>query len=774
MKLKTIIEALKKFAKNIVFILGVRPAYRLELILTALAVVVFAVSYVVLGSVVPRYISLSVSAAIIVSPLLLQYINYRRKIKIVGPENASKVPQPAVPLITIITSAVMAAMAPILTPLAVLNALFIEDITVFVTSVDIDKAKRSVKVLIEPLSRREMVVLQFIVIGSALVSYFLTRNLMVIIYPVVSYILFLYSVIYMPPEYRAPTKEGGLLEDIGRRIPYLYFLYMWFYSRPSAIRRGKEAGYIGNSYVQFVRRMAGVFVLSIYVALALSPLLFVVLGSIALLLPVFAAAAVFFLPLIVFMQRRSSRSGKINRNLLLILSYLASMASVAEDFTAAFMNLKNTPELAKLFGLEKEVDIYLKIYSVRGSTELALDEYATTIPHDFYRDTIRAIKDLLEHEGHGAVFRSLVNRLRDYTVRYIDRVTTTFQSIASNVISVMILLETAVPIVLFLADPSMMPIILAFSGIISGFMVTAIASATLPDLPSEFVHAKPRYRYGAVMFTVTASVLAIVEYILVPDLLTILIPLNAAPAFFASLYLVSKYDMDLNNDLLNKFPDLLVLFSSSMSIHNSVSKALLDLSMQEVFTSRMRRAFQRLANIFEYASVERLSYKGPYWYKYFMFMVGIAARYGSTPRELYKAISDFMLEYKKFFSSVQNFGRSVLFLVLIAILVMNIEVTIATEFMMIMTKSGVKESATQIGVQTPFPILSPDEIEQIQFASYVSLLIVAIVNGVALAKSSTGTIRDGRWVLLLYLLQVVLIYLGRTTSYGIKLTPPPQ
>jgi len=769
---KAYIEALKRLAKNIIFILGIRPAYRFELILTFIAIATFIVSYIILGNMIPQSVSLSTSALILVSPTLIQIYNYRRKLKIMGSENASKIPPPAIPLITVITSATIAALAPVLTFVAIFNALFIEDVATFLSAVDVDKMKHDVKLLIEPLSRRELVVLQVITIGSALLSYVATKNLIVFIYPVISYVMILYSIIYIPPEYRAAPKEGGLLEDIGRRIPFLYFLYIWYYSRPSTSRYGREAGYIGNSYILFIRKMAGIFTLTIYISLAASPLLFIVIGNFALLLPVFTAAVMFLLPMFVFVQKRSARSSKINRNLLLILSYLASMASVAEDFTAAMQNLKQMPELAKLFGMETEAKIYLNIYSIRGSTELALDDYADTIPHDFYRDTIRTIRDLLEHEGYGAVFRSLVNRLRDYTLRHIERIASSFENIASNVISVIILLETAVPVILFLSDPMMMPMMMLMAGVLSAFMIVAMASMALPDLPSEFINSKPRYRRGATVFVTVASALAVAEYILVPDMLNILVPLNILPAFFMAFYYVSKYDMDLNNDFLNKFPDLLVLFSSSMIIHNSVSKALLDLSAQETFTSRMRRTFQKLASIFEYVSIERLSYKGPYWYKYFMFMASIASRYGTTPRELYKAISDFMLEFKKFFVSVQNFGRSALFLTLLAIVVMNIEYTISIGFMEVMSKAGLGQAVSQLGAQSPFPILTEDEIAELKSLSYMSLIIVAVANGIAIAKAYSGTIRDGKWVLIFFLIQILLIYIGRTTSFGIQLAPP--
>jgi len=769
---KTYVEVLKRVAKNIIFILGVRPAYQFELILTGIAVATFVISYIVLGYLIPQTISLFVTAIILVSPAIIQWYNYRRKLKIVDREEASKIPPPAVPLITVIASATISTFAPILTFVAILNALFIEDIATFLSAVDVESVKRDVRILIEPLTRRELVVLQAITIGSALLSYATTGSLIVFIYPVISYIMILYSIIYIPPEYRAAPKEGGLLEEIGRRIPFLYFLYIWYYSRPSTMRYGKEAGYIGNSYTIFVRRMAGVFTLGIYVSLAVSPLLFIVIGNFALILPIFVTVAMFFLPMFVFVQKRSARSSKINRNLLLILSYLASMASVAEDFTNAMQNLKHMPELAKLFGLDNEARIYLNIYSIRGSTELALEDYAETIPNDFYRDTIRTIRDLLEHEGYGAVFRSLVNRLRDYTLRHIDRIASSFESIASNVISVIILLETAVPIILFISDPMMMPMMMLMAGVLSAFMIVAITSMALPDLPSEFVNSKPRYRRGATVFAAVASALAVAEYILVPDMLSILIPLNIVPAFFTAFHYVSKFDMDLNNDFLNKFPDLLVLFSSSMIIHNSVSKALLDLSMQETFTSRMRRTFQRLANIFEYVSIERISYRGPYWYKYFMFMASIASRYGTTPRELYKAISDFMLEFKKFFNTVQNFGRSALFLTLLAIAVMNIEYTISIGFMEVMSKAGLGQAVSQLGAQSPFPILTLDEIAQLKLLSYISLIVVAVANGIAIAKAYSGTIRDGKWVLIFFLIQILLIYIGRTTSFGIQLAPP--
>jgi len=766
-----VLEKIRNIVKNLSFILGIRKSYYPELLLTLLGLISFATFYILLGQNIPSYISLTVTGIFLSSPVVLQYYNYRRKLKIYGEAAKEHVPPPAVPLITIILSLITSIFAPILGFIAILNAFFVEDFTPYFLSVDIVKIKKGLSILLAPFSRFEFVIIFIGVLIPSLAAYSVTQNLLVFVYPVIAYIMVIYSIILVPPEYRTEAKTGGILEEFSRRIPYLYQLFMVTYTKPNSVRKGKEAGYIGNSYFELIHKMSGAFTIATYASLAVSPVLFIFIGTVSLLTPLIVSAVMFFIPNIVLSMKRSSRAGKISRNLMLIISYLASIASVAEDFTSAMMFLKQNKELAKLFGLEREVEIYLNIWASKGSTEEALKEYASTVPNELYKDTLRTIGDLLEHEGYGAVFRSLVSRLKDFTLRYIDSIRASFESIGSNIISVTMLLQTVVPIISFLSDPSIVPWFILMGSAMSSILIMIIGITTLPDLPSEFINTKPRYRRAGLVFVVIASGLTLLERYILPDLLSILIPLNIIPAFFYALYYASSYDIKLNNDFLNKFPDLLILFSSAMTISNSASRALLELSTQETFTERMRHTFRKLANIFEYFNIEKLTYKGMYWYKYFVFLASIGSRYGTTPRELYKSISEFMLEYKKFFASVRNFAKTLLFLGLLSVVVLNLEVTIIFGFIDIMNSSGLQQSASQLGVSLPVPTVEPSKLEQLKTTTYISLLVNAIATGIAIGKINTGTIRDGRWVLFTFVLQVLLIYIGETTSFGIHLAP---
>ena len=762
------VEAAKYLGKSISFILGFRRAYKVEVVLTVLGIVAFVVSFFFTWG--PSVYTFAITALLLLSPAVFQYIQYRKRVKIAKATGVKvPVPPPTIPLFTIVASATLAVLMPPLVVIAIINTFFIEDITVFLAEVDVVKLKRSISIILEPIARQELATLFATTLGSALLAFYVTRNPMVFIYPVISYIMLVYSVIFVPPEYRASEVKGAsLLEEFSRRMPFLYFIFMKYYSSQNLIRLGKEAGMVGASYYTFIKRMAGLFTLGIYSSLAVTPLLYIVVGNYAFFAPFVAALIMFYIPRLIFAFKRSSRAGKISRNLMLILSYLASMASVAEDFTASMQNLKFTPALAKMFGMEQEVDIYLNIYRVKASTEVALDDYADTIPEDFYRDTIRTIKDVVENEGYGAVFRTLITRLRDFTTRYINRISASYENIGSNVISVIILMETAVPIMLFLSSPTMMPTLMLIGGIMSAVVVSAVATATLPDLPSEFVHSKRRYRRGALVFALTASLLTVLEYLLLPNLLHILIFLNIVPAFFTTLYYVSLEDMTLNNDYLNKFPDLLLLFNSVMQRYNNVERALLDLSNQETFTQRMRASFQRLASIFAILPAERLTYRGPYWYKYFLFLSSISAKYGTTPRELYKSISEFMGEFKKFFNMVTNFGRSILFMTFIALIVMNVEVIIVINFLEMMSQLGLEKALAQFGMQSPMPTLTQTELENMKLFSYVALLVTSIANGIGVAKAISGTYRDGKWVLIMFIAELIILYIGITTSYGIR------
>jgi len=767
---KEYVEAVKTLSSNIAYVLGIRSGYRVEIILSLLAVVAFISGWRLWGLyALPTEV---ITGIILAGPGLLQvsmYL-YRRK-KITDEKLRQKIPRPEVPLIVVIIGAVMSGFCfPLIVP-TVLNAVLIENITTMFAGFEVVQVKRSIRILLAPVTKKEMFTLMLGSTLPAILAFYVTHSLIVLAYPVISYALLAYSLILVPPSYRKETTiRRSLLEEISRRIPLLYFIFMKFYQNRKRVKLGKEAGYIGASYYIFLRKAAGFFTLSFYVSLAITPLLYMIIGRLAFILPLPVALLTFYMPTFVFKMKRSSRAGKISRNLMLILTYFASMASVAEDFTNMMLNLKYTPALARMFGLEDECNYYLNIYNIRQSTEVAMQDYADTVPEDYYRDTIRGMKDILENEGFGAVFRMLIRRLRDYTARHIDRVASTFENIGSNLISIIILLETTMPILLFISRPTMAPMLMLMTGVVSSMLMGFVSATVLPDLPSEFVHQKQRMKVGSLVFAITASFLTLLGYILLPDLLGYIVVLSLPVSLMTAIWYASAYDLTLNEQYLAKFPDLLLLFTSNMIRYNSVEKALLDLSQMATFPPEMAQSFQRLANIYAFLTAEKLVYRGPFWYKYFMFLSSIAGKYGTTPRELYKAIGDFMLEYKKFFDAVKTFGYSLIMMTLLALVILNIEVVISIGFLNVFGHMNTNAVA-QMGYKMMFPHLSTEQIESVKSQSYTVMLLIALMNGIALGKAIDGTFRSGKYTLFMFLVQMILLYIGIKTGFGIHLTP---
>ena len=742
--------------RNIGFMLGFRPDYKLE---NTVATAAFAYTAVVTRLARVGPVALAVGALLLASPLIFQYNLYRR-----GYRRTL-----SLPLWVVIMSALAAAAAPILTPLAVVNALFVEDFTVFV-SLDIVSIRRYARIMLEPVTRKELLVLIAANAATGVAGFFIINEPLSLVYPIIAYVMMVYSLIIVPPEYRVPERARSLLEELARRISILYFVFNRIYSSPRLKRMAREAGVFGYQYDVMIRRMGGVFAVSIYATLAAAPLLGPVLGPIGYALPAVIAPVILVGPYLVIYLKRSGRSSNIARNLLLILTYFASMKSVNENFTNIMLNLKNNYNLARLFGMYNEARLYHQIYTITGVESVAVREYADTIPNDFYRDTVRTMQDIEENEGSGAAFNMLIARIRDYTGRYVESISKTFENISSNIISVVLLVETALPILLFLTAPSLLPLIVIAGGVMSTVLIYAVSSATLPDLPSEYPNAKKRYRRAALLFSAVALTLLAAERILTPGLLKYELILNFIPAFSVAVWYASKEDLELNSMLLEKFSDMLVLFSSALTRYNAVDKAFMELSTQPTFPERLRREFARLARRFAYLDVTKLEYRGPYWYKITQFLASISAVYGVTPRALYKALGEFMLEFKRFVNMVKSYGRSLLFITLIGLLLMTVEVVIASGFLTTISKmrQGIT-SAGALGLSIPLPLLPPQKIHTITTTSYAALLLVAALNGLTLSKPITGTLRDGRYTLLFYITELLLIYAGATTHFGIPL-----
>lgn len=748
--------SLTKTFQNAGFIMGFRPDYKLENTLITISFILISFMYIFMqGSPIPVVIG----SLLLLTPLALQYNVYRK-----GFRRTIQLP-----LYVILMSGISAILFPPLVLPAIVNAMFVEDFTVFF-EFDVAQVKRTVRILLAPITRRELFVLIVSTLLSTTVAYIVTNNILVFIYPVVAYVMIAYSLVIVPPQYRPPEKGRNILEEVSRRVAILYFLFNRVYMTPKMRRLGKEAGLFGHVYDNFIKRMGGLFTLSIYFGLAVSPLLNIVIGNLGYIVPLVIAGVFFILPYFVLNSKRKSRAGRISKNQLLILSYLASMKAVSESFTNLMFNLRENLNLAKLFGLDHEAKLYHQIYMVKGIESVAVRDYADSIPEDYYRDTVRTMMDIEENEGIGATFRMLVNRLKDYTGRYIDRTASTFENIGGNIISVLMLLETALPIIMFLSAPTMLPFLMLAGGVLSAIVTYAIAVGTLPDLPSEYIYTKARFRRAGFVFTLVSVILVIVEKILTPEILNYELILNIPVGLWVALWYASAEDISINKMLLDKFSDLLVLFSSALSRYNSVERAMIELAQQPTFPARLRAEFNRLARLFMYVNVEKIQYKGPYWYKYLMFLAGISRIYGVSPRELYKTIGNFMLEFKRFFSLVSSFGKSMLFMSVMALLIMSMEMNISFQFLQVMQSASTGNAASALGIQSPFPTISQSEIERITKFGELSLLVVAFTNGIGLGKVISGTIRDGKYVLLLYVLEIILLYIGNTTGFGFHIS----
>lgn len=766
-------RTIQSLFQNIWFILGFRKSYRVEVILSTIAFAVFMTMVFLFPNRPDLY---ALTSPLFIGPTVFQVLKYRRMVKLLPKTEKRFVQQPTIPLYTIILSAIASAFSIYSLPIALFNTLFVEDISVFLEKVDIVKVKRGARIVFEPMRRFELVVISGGTFATALVSYVITGNPFVFIYPIISYGMVVYSLIYVPPDVRSEVEERKktFIEELVKRIPYLYLLFRVIYMKPEMIRLAREAGFTGASFYDFVRKSAGVFVFGTYVTLAVTPLAYAFLepigmGMYVLLLPLLSSLVLLYVPQMYLKMKRNSRAGKISRNMLLILSYFSSTFSVSESFTNAMEYIAFTPQLSKMFGMDQESKIYVNLYRVVGDETKAMEEYADTIPDEMYRDAVRSIRDIADNEGYGAVFRSLVTRLLDYTSRYIDKTSQMFESIGGNMISVIILFQTALPVILFLTNPLMMPVMMIMGGVMSAFIIAAIAQAVLPDVPSDFIHTKPRLRYAALLFSIVAAALTMVEYVFLNNYLTLIIPLNIGAGLAVAVWYTYKEDFDLNNMYLNKFPDLLVLFSSSMSRTNAVERSLYELSGQATFPEKMRNSFRKLASVFALLNVERISYRGPYWYKYFIFLAGIAARYGTTPRELYKAISEFMLEFKKFFAHVRMFSKSLIMLTLMSMVVMTIEIQIVTDFMISLQRAGMAGMLEQAGVASPIPMLSEEEILLMKNIGYVGLLTIALLNGLAISKVASGSFRDSKYCFLMFVIELVLIIVSEYTGFGLRL-----
>ena len=129
-----------------------------------------------------------------------------------------------------------------------------------------------------------------------------------------------------------------------------------------------------------------------------------------------------------------------------------------------------------------------------------------------------------------------------------------------------------------------------------------------------------------------------------------------------------------------------------------------------------------------------------------------------------------MLEYKKFFDAVKTFGYSLIMMTLLALVILNIEVVISIGFLNVFGHMNTNAVA-QMGYKMMFPHLSTEQIESVKSQSYTVMLLIALMNGIALGKAIDGTFRSGKYTLFMFLVQMILLYIGIKTGFGIHLTP---
>lgn len=741
--------------KWMAYMLGFREEYYTENMFMGLSTLVAVISYA-LG--ISRLLVLPLIGALMLLPFIFQYNMYRSGYR----------PNVRLPLSITIMAAINTYLYPPLFVAAIPLVATLEDFTVFF-GVDVMTVKRGLRLMVAPLERKETVTVFVSVLAVSTIVFMFTGQFLVLAYPVIAYGLALYSIIVVPRELLPERRRVSFFESLTRRMAAINLIVYRFYNKPEVRVIGKQGGYLGARYNRVVRRTVAAFTLAIYMWLAVLPLSSYLLGlPLSLLAALGSLLAIFFAPYLLFKSRASSRKQAISRNVIFILSYFAAMKSVAESFARMMLHLAENKNLAKLFGLEREADYYKQIFLIKGSEGEATYEYADTIPDDYLRDTVRTMEDLDEHEGSSATFRMVVTRLRDYTARYVNRVRTLFENVGANVLAMSLIVEVVLPILNIISSPGTIYMYILLGGLITFIVAMFVSSSMAPNFPSEYTATKRRLLRASLVFAVTTGLLAVAEKLFVPEILTYALAFNIPVGIAMAVWYASKYELDLNNDLLNKFTDILTLFASAHSRHKDTSRAFLELSYQPAFNRRLKNLFKRLSRRFANATPEMITYKGVYWYKYLLFLTSLSAFQGTTPRRLYEVISDFVLQVKQLVAAIRNLALQILITSVIAFFILTIQIGILASLLpQFSSIAGASKELPAAGFGGFITSMTPEEVHAVAVKTEVSLLSIAIVNGLVIGKVYSGTFRDGRWVLILYLLELVLLYLLKTTGLGV-------
>jgi len=745
--MRGVTERIRQAFRKLLLILGIRNRYRVEILLLTVSLVTTLAASLVAD----MLITVVIGSATLAIPVIYQYVQVRQGVR----------DEIRLPFYAVVVAAIEALIAPPLAVAGVILALLSEDITPYFQFVTEEVVAEARRVMFEPLRRRELAIIVLSVAAAAVASYYVTKSPIVFAYPIISYILIVYSIVIAPDVALSRERAPSIIEELSRRLIALRAGFLRIYSTRKLRTLGKEAGFYGVDYETYISKASAIFALATYVSLLAGAIAYPTLGISSLLIPLFAVIVAGTVPALGLAVKKSSRASTLNRNILMILVYITALKSVAETFTNIMYYAKTRPQLAKVFGILREAQIYYRIYLSTGIEQVALQEYLDGVPHDFYRDTLRTAAGAEEAVGPTTAYKRLLMAVRDYSGRWIDAVRNRLEKYGDASLGVAAIINGLGPVMVGLNTLHMLPLYVLIFGIISLVMAGLVSVGILPDLPSEYIHAKRRYRWGAVVFAVTGALLATATFVLLPEAIRGMALLATIPAAFgAASWYVVRYDRMINEKFLDKLSDIMILFASSVARHGSVPRALLELSESPSLHRLVRNEMRKLARIFKYYNVENINYRGPYWYKFFLFMATIAATYGSVPRDLYEAVSRFSLEFKRLISNVKSTGWMVLILMQISFsiaLFMSL-FFLAAGNMMSEARAGVDTGAGLLGqIVSTLPSYTPDALAAIAAQIVTVILLLSTAAAFLAGRLIYGTARDGRFAPVLFLLNLVLV-----------------
>lgn len=735
----------------ILYLIGFRPGYRGDLLLAALGLILTVTGTTTAGM-LPGFLPSLVTAAIIM---------YHRG-KILDPSSPLRgyikaIRVGAIPIGVVVPYVIASFYNPLAAIPVVLLGLAMEDVWSLLDRFDLYPAatvRRYTLIALYPVRRRELLAIILAVSIPSLIAYAVTRLELLLVYPLLAYLMIIYSVVLLP-EYVATTPSGpSALDELAARLPTLRFIYVTFFARKRMRDLGRKAGYVRGRYDLFISKMATYFAASVYLSLVVTPLLYTILRNpVILIIPFLIAAIMLLAPVVIFTSKRGSRARNIALRLPLITSYFAAMLAAGESITSAMERILENRGLGKMFGLTDESRIYMEYYSVIHSEEEAVERYTESVPEDRYRYLLKTIETILTREGSGAAFDAAVRRLRDITLSAIDNARSIVNDVVMPMVAVLVIPVVFVPFAAAFTEFTLLPVAIGITALLlGGFMYLTLAS-TIPELPSEYPNYKPRLRRGTVIFVLTGIILTLLTAKLQPDIILYAFPaLVIAAAAAASSYAV-RYDISLNEEIMSKLPDILVAFASGIARTGSVEVTLDEISATLDLTPRLRKTLTTIASIFA-SNPDRINYNGVFWYKYLLFVLSVASTHGIAPVKLFSAISEFVNEYKRFIATINASFRSLRIIFILSMILLATSVGIVVGYIEAFQPVLEYTAQAPTTIVLPVPAVQPEELESVMTYSKAALIYSAVIFGVV--ASSTNTLRDAKWVTIFVVMAILL------------------